>query len=299
MNLSPVSSTVEGIQEKLLGKLLVAYDGFPASETALQIAMSLARTFHSFVNIVYVEDPRDVESELEGGLGQVRESRRQRSLDLQCVAERFHQMRIGNCVWQQSGSVGDVLVQLASESQADLLLMGAYGNNRIERTLLGTTAEFILRSMPCAVMTIGPGTLFDDDRKADHGSILLHASSLPEKPGLAIDYLRVLAKAYGASVEIIHVIDDFAKIRDHRAFSELRTAGESLVGKLQRFDVNASLKLRCGHQSDVIIDTAEMIDASLIIFGLEHPTSSPYVTGVIGRTIQEASCPVLTIPGPA
>jgi nucleotide-binding universal stress UspA family protein len=176
--------------------------------------------------------------------------------------------------------------------------MGAHGTNRIDRTLLGTTAEFILRSMPCAVMTIGPGTLFDD-RKADRGSILLHASSLPEKPGVVLDYLRVLAKAYGASVEIIHVIDDFAKIRDHRAFSQLRTAGESLVGKLQQFDVNASLKLSCGHQSDVIIDRAEMIDASLIIFGLEHPTSSPYVTGVIGRTIQEASCPVLTVPGPA
>src|SRR5271163_2324066 len=145
--------------ETRLDALLVAYDSSAASETALQYAVTLAQSFHSFITIAYVQPPMEVAEDLESGFGQMRESHKQLSLDLQSVAEQLTEAGISNRVLHRAGAVTDVLVQLASEFETDLLLLGAHGHRRIDRPRLGTTAEFMLRSMPCAVLTVGPGAV--------------------------------------------------------------------------------------------------------------------------------------------
>lgn len=53
-----------------------------------------------------------------------------------------------------AGSIGSTLVQAAESLQADLAVLGFHGRGRIERLLLGSTAERVIRSASCSVLTV-------------------------------------------------------------------------------------------------------------------------------------------------
>jgi nucleotide-binding universal stress UspA family protein len=58
--------------------------------------------------------------------------------------------------------VGDAdreIVQLASDIAADLVVVGTHGRSGIERVLLGSVAEQVVRRAPCAVLTVKPKEL--------------------------------------------------------------------------------------------------------------------------------------------
>lgn len=62
----------------------------------------------------------------------------------------------------KSGDARDVINQTAKELGIDLIVMGTHGRRGLSRALLGSTAEIVVRTAPCAVLTV---RLTDD---ADH-----------------------------------------------------------------------------------------------------------------------------------
>ena len=297
MNQSSVLTVAQEQSQALFQNILVAYDFSDASETGLRHAVSLARIFGSFVTVVSVESAADFAAEMESGFERS-QALRQLTDDLQLLSKRLSTEGVRNRVMHRAGTVSDVIVQLAGECKADLLLLGAYGHKRIDHPRLGSTAEYMLRSMPCPVMTIGPGAVLHQ-REVPPLRAILCASSLPAEARRAGLLVIALAKKFNARVEILHVIDNQAKRRDSRTPEELRTAEEALAGKLHRAGVDVTWKLIDGAQCQRIVERSEEIHADLIVFGLEHVPGDPGAMGTISSTIWQAPCPVLTVPGPA
>ncbi len=297
MSQSSVASFTKEAPALLFQNILVAYDFSEASETALRHAVSLARMLGGFVNVVSVQSGADYAADMESGSAQ-KEAHRQLTDDLQLLGQRLTAQAIRNRVISRAGAVADVLVQLAVEHKADLLILGAYGQKGIDRPRLGSTAEYMLRSMPCAVMTIGPGAVLHE-RDIPPIGMLLYASSLPKKAGAAEQLVMNLAKKSGAKVEILHVIDNQAKVRDIRSAREMEVAEEALATDLQRAGVDVTWKLLSGPRGQRIVEQSTAIHADLIVFGLEHVPGYPDTVGTISMTIWQASCPVLTVPGAA
>ena len=54
------------------------------------------------------------------------------------------------------GPAADGLVEAATEAHADLLVVGTHGRTGLERVLLGSVAEAVVRKAPCAVLTVKP-----------------------------------------------------------------------------------------------------------------------------------------------
>jgi len=296
MNQSSVATATRDSAETLFQHLLVAYDSSEASETALQYAIVFARAFGSLVTVASVQSAADFAVDMESGLGRVKDTHDQLRADLQLVTERLNAAGVRSRAMLRSGSVADVLVQLAASADADLLLLGAYGHKGMDKLRLGSTAEFMLRSMPCAVLTIGPGSVL-----REHGPrplrTLLYASSLPAKSGRAGQFVKVLAKKLSARVKIVHVIDDQA--HDTRTLAEIREAEMALARDFLDERIEISYELMHGPQSQRILELANATQADLIVFGLEHNSPRPDVMGAISRTIRQAPCPLLTVPGPA
>lgn len=297
MSQSSVVGFTKEAPELLFQNILVAYDFSEASETALRHAVSLARTLGGFVNVVSVQSGTDYAAEMESGSAR-KEAHRQLTDDLQSLGQRLTAQGIRNRVTSRAGAVADVLVQLAAEHKADLLVLGAYGQKGIDRPRLGSTAEYMLRSMPCTVMTIGPGAVLHEG-DVPPLRMLLYASSLPKNVGSAERLVMNLAKKSGANVEILHVIDNQAKVRDIRSAREMEITEEALAKDLQRAGVDATWKLLSGPQGQRIVEQSTAIHADLIVFGLEHVPGYPDTVGAISMTIWQASCPVLTVPGAA
>lgn len=77
-----------------------------------------------------------------------------------CSAARVGQMLI------KAGDPRDTINQTARELGIDLIVMGTHGRRGITRALLGSVAETVVRTAPCAVLTVRLRETSDSDRHA-------------------------------------------------------------------------------------------------------------------------------------
>jgi nucleotide-binding universal stress UspA family protein len=66
----------------------------------------------------------------------------------------------------RTGDARDVINQTAKELGVDLIVMGTHGRRGLTRALLGSVAETVVRSAPCAVLTVRLHDEADHDRSA-------------------------------------------------------------------------------------------------------------------------------------
>lgn len=56
----------------------------------------------------------------------------------------------------ESGVPYQEIVKVAAEESADMIVMGTHGRTGLDRLMLGSVAERVVRLAPCAVLTVGP-----------------------------------------------------------------------------------------------------------------------------------------------
>ena len=281
-----------------LGKLLVAYDFSASAERALQYAIHLCCGHSTEIIVAYVEPPSQFVTEMEGGFASVHAARLQAHGEITSVAERVRRFGIRSSAVCRVGAPTDSLVQLAAESKADLFVMGASSREHKNPEHLGSTAEFLLRCLPCASVVIGPhATVLD--RSNSLSRHIVYASSIPNKLSRAARFAEMFARRWEAQVEIVHVIDDRSLTYDCRLNAEIDSKGMALAEKFREMGIEARWHLWVGSPADKIVDLARELAAELVVFGVEHHATNAAVFGVLSSTIQRVACPVLNVPGPA
>ena len=78
-------------------------------------------------------------------------------VDSQTAMDRLAQTRCTAQVGEvrvRTGDARDVINQTAKELGVDLIVMGTHGRRGISRALLGSVAETVVRTAPCAVLTV-------------------------------------------------------------------------------------------------------------------------------------------------
>ncbi len=135
-----------------LKRIVYATDFSPLSEVALQYATALARDTGATLLITHVE-----EDPLAYGAGEgfvaipewTTETIRKR---LEAVVppdenvEYEHRLLLGD--------PAEMIVQLAEQEKADLIVMGTHGRSGLSRLLMGSVAEAVVRQAPCPVLTV-------------------------------------------------------------------------------------------------------------------------------------------------
>jgi nucleotide-binding universal stress UspA family protein len=66
----------------------------------------------------------------------------------------------------KAGDPRDMINRTAQELGVDLIVMGTHGRRGLTRALLGSVAESVVRSAPCAVLTVRLKEVTDSDRSA-------------------------------------------------------------------------------------------------------------------------------------
>jgi nucleotide-binding universal stress UspA family protein len=142
--------------------IVVATDFSDLSQAALMQARELALALGARVHFLHVVDELaaryiDLPDYPQMGL-------------LQTTLERGARARMDALVAQQPsppGAVGEVLtsrspaetiVSYARDVKANLIVMGTHARAGVERFFLGSVAERVLRTAPCAVLNIRQGT---------------------------------------------------------------------------------------------------------------------------------------------
>jgi nucleotide-binding universal stress UspA family protein len=289
MPMAPTKATT------LFKKLMVAYDFSPSADMALSYALDLAANQNSEIILVHVKSQDncaiaggqnlkgapDVTPDLDNRLGLTVDQSRKPGIAIS---------------WQlKAGPIAEGLAEAVDELEPDVLFLGAYGNNRLDRKVLGTTAEWMLRMLPCPVVAIGPKTVKKNLDPTQAAKILCPID-FPEDVNDRLSIIARLAKALSADVELVHVVDvSHERSRPHNAV-DTQFEFDLLVEHFQQEGVLAHSTLLYGPPERVITEYAQAVNANYIMFGLHHDGhSSSYIRkSLVAKTIKDAPCAVFT-----
>lgn len=209
----------------------------------------------------------------------------------------------------RGGSIHN-FVQTLEEEKVDLLVLASHGRTAVTRFLLGSFTERAIRFVSCSALVCRPGS---SDTSFEVKRVLVaHDFSPNSRAALALAH--DWARAFGADVRLLHVIDsecgitgfeaeffegwkEFHERKRSVALDELRSLAEQ-----EWTDVTTDVQATIGHPTLEILSHADQMDADLIVLG-KRGISALEVEGVsLGhvaeKVVRQSSRPVLLAQEP-
>lgn len=139
-------------------KILVPTDYSKHSAEAVRCAADIARRYEAAITLVYVFEP--VTYALPEGhvmqsppqLQEMQSAFEQRLTQATSDAKAAGALRVDAKVL--TGPVATELADFAKQGGFDLIVMGTHGRTGLRHLVLGSVAEKVVRTAPCAVLTV-------------------------------------------------------------------------------------------------------------------------------------------------
>ncbi|MFB6096034.1 MAG: universal stress protein [Haloferacaceae archaeon] len=135
-------------------EILVPTDGSPAADRAVEHAIDLATQYGARVHALYVVDA-NAYSTLEAGTDVVINALEEEGeAAVAEVAERAEEAGVEAVTEVETGTVHRTILDYADEHDVDLIVMGTHGRRGLDRYLLGSVTEKVVRTADMPVLTI-------------------------------------------------------------------------------------------------------------------------------------------------
>jgi nucleotide-binding universal stress UspA family protein len=144
-------------------RILVPVDGSPTSIAGLKEAVKLAKNLHAKLCLLHVVDEMVVFNTPDGGidLRPVLDEMRRGGKRLLRKAEKLASAQGVKPESESRESAGarvaEVIVERAKRWRSDLIVMGTHGRRGINRMLMGSDAELVVRNAPVPVLLVRAG----------------------------------------------------------------------------------------------------------------------------------------------
>ncbi len=136
-------------------RILIATDNSEPADQATAEALTLAEAFDSALYAVYVLDtaespPRHDDLAAESGL----ETKAGQALNgvISAAAERDFEQEVVTAVVR--GQTSPAILEYADAHDIDLIVIGTHGRGGLDRVVIGSVAEQIVRESPVPVLTV-------------------------------------------------------------------------------------------------------------------------------------------------
>jgi nucleotide-binding universal stress UspA family protein len=147
--------------EAVFTRIVVPTDFSAQSEKAWQTARRLARALGAELHLVhvFVEAPLYSESFLAGDRvrGVYAEGRAWAETALARLADAARAEGLVVRTSLREGAAAAGIVSTAREERADLVVIGTHGRGGLDRALLGSVADRVIRLAPCPVLAVREG----------------------------------------------------------------------------------------------------------------------------------------------
>ncbi|WP_416839455.1 universal stress protein [Haloferax sp. DFSO52] len=137
----------------MFDEILLPIDGSSASETAVPHVFELAERFDSVVHVLFVvDDTRDSISIMDGPILDSLEQEGHRHVEE--MVKRATERGIDAVGAVIRGAPYEAIVEFADEHDIDVIVMATHGRTGVERVLLGSVTERVVRTAPVPVLTV-------------------------------------------------------------------------------------------------------------------------------------------------
>jgi nucleotide-binding universal stress UspA family protein len=301
-----------------LKSILLPIDFSGPSLSGLEFAVALAHQFGARITLLHVTEPV--------GLPDFANSFRlimQHDKVIAACKEQLEGLIKQYCV--DAKVVGDVLVregrsfheitEAARSLRSDIIVMATHGYTGLRHTLLGSTAERVVRHSPCPVLVVRQRQECEAKSPGGMGKILVPID-FSEGSEKALDYTRLLAERNSAEVTLIHVVapipyygqgdsgifgygvsePDYAAMEAAmRAQSSIELC--SLAREEMARGVSTTTLVRTGYPAIEIVERARNWPADLIVISTHGRTGLGHVFlgSVAEQVVRRAPCSVLVV----
>lgn len=135
-------------------EILVPTDGSDAATRALDHALDIAGQYDARIHALYVVDA-NAYSTLEAGTDVVISALEEEGNEaIDAVADRAAAAGVETVTEVTTGTVHRTIIEYAADHDIDLIVMGTHGRRGLDRYLLGSVTEKVVRASDVPVLTI-------------------------------------------------------------------------------------------------------------------------------------------------
>lgn len=293
--------------------IIVGFDGRDHAADALALGRLLARTAGArlVVACAYPEDPLG-ESGAAADIGRSVREDAEAALDsarAQLAAAGETAIEV-DCRALAGSAPSRVLHDLAEETSAAAIVVGATHHGAAVRLLTGSTPERVLDGSPCPVAVAPEGYAAAHATAvpaAGDGAPLQIAVAYDDSPeaALALDAATAFARLAGGRLRVVTAVNGTVGLYpplDPTAYAEIadiarKAARERLDAAVaQLTDVSAEAVVVDGDPAAALLDDAEHDDLLFTGSGGKGPFKRVLLGSVSTTLLREARCPVVIVP---
>jgi nucleotide-binding universal stress UspA family protein len=294
-------------------RILCPVDQSDIARRALDYAVTLAKRYSASVcavQVVSIGLPTVDYPPAPAELALTPETQRQHEADLDAFVAPARREGVTVTTQVHGGYIVEQLLLEAERCAADLIVIGTHGRAGLQRLVLGSVAEKVLRRAKSPVLTVPPAASVAPDALALPRTIVC-AIDFSDASLRALEYAMSLAQESDATLVLMHVVDWAAEtwaVGTHgAALAEYTSARKTEAERLLRDAVPAPAREWC--TPEILVTEGKPWREILRVAG--DRKADIVVLGVLGRgavdltlfgstthhIVREASCPVLTVRG--
>ena len=294
--------------------ILCPVDFSDTSRHALHHAAAIAKWYRAELWLLHAHPPMAVPAgppEVMPVMVMTRGEREQLLATLRAVVASEVGQRVVTHVEIAEGSATREIIDRATTISADLIVMGTHGASGVERLVLGSVTEKVLRKALCPVLTVPP-------RSPDWAPLpplfkrILCAVDFSDCSMRALKYATSLAEEADGCLTVAHVFElEGALPEDWRETLTPRSIREELVAVERErreklaYAVPESARMFCQVETTMVTGTpyreilrlANQKQSELIVLGIHGRNAADllFFGSTANHVVRRATCPVLTI----
>jgi len=298
---------------KQLQRVLCAIDLSDLSAAPLKTAATIQRWFGSFVTVLHVVPTFDALEVHNGEWFDPVDVVYSRPHDE--VVESVREMAVKAGVRDMrarflavAGHPAAAILDQAASTRAELIILGTNGLRGVDRLLLGSVADTVLRRATCDVLSVPPRASRDPARLAT----IICGVDFSQESVYAVRAAFSLADRVAARIVLVHAVEwlpeeqpsdaiDF-NVSDFRArlVHEAQQRLGALVADESPLARAVRVKALSGRAYREILRVATDEHADLIVVGHRGRSraAAPLLGSTVDGIVRGAACPVLTVRAP-
>jgi nucleotide-binding universal stress UspA family protein len=274
--------------------IVVATDLEGTSEAALEYARKLAGAYRARIVLAHGVDPLEYAA-VDAVPGRIL---RRLPDEARAVLDRMAVDLIRAGIHSHSelrqGTVVDMLLQVAKQYEAGLIVIGTKGSQGAGPVAVGTIAEQLVRRSTCPVLAVAADWNAGENRPVPGGPVML-AIDHNDAQEAAVEVASSLAATFKRTLIVVHARTSA------EASAFLNPSASTLAG----FGIKESSEfpVRCivkdGPPEDAIPRAVLQYSPSILVTGVKRKSDSPGPHGTAFAFLASSRAPVLCIPAQA
>lgn len=274
-----------------LKTIVVATDLHGQSEAALEYARKLATNYGARIVLAHGLDPLEY-ADVDGVPGRVRKGLPEAAREvLDKLAGDLLREGIHSHSEIRQGTVAQMLVDVARQYGAGLIVIGTKGLEGAGPVVVGAIAEQLVRLAPCPVMAVAADWNAGEFRPTPGGPVMLAMERNEASTG-AVASAYSLAKVFKRPLLVVHA----------RTATEASALLNPCGTTLEEFGIETSdeVPVRCmvidGSPADAMADAIAQHHPCILVAGVKRTSETPGPHGTAFALLARSRVPVLCVP---